>query len=300
MFNLKRLFIIAALSLLPGALSPGQARETTQFSFSAAPVFQSETGLDRGGKFSLSHYQIRGSASRSLSESLQAGISIGYDYLDFDFSGVSGFAGHRAWSSIHRIGLGLPVSFRASESWRIFISPSIDFSGESDADFIKAIRYGAAMTAAYLFRPDFSLGAGLGVFHGLEETRVFPFLTVYWKIDENWLLANPFSAGPIGPAGLELTYSPSGLWELGGGGAYRSSRFRLDDKGIAPDGIGQLSGLPAWLRITRKFSRQYKLDLYGGVLLNGELRIENRDGRRLDSDDFDPAAFMAVNISTSF
>ena len=128
----------------------------------------------------------------------------------------------------------------------------------------------------------------------------FPFLTVYWKINENWLLTNPFSTGPIGPAGLELICSPSDLWELGGGGAYRSSRFRLDDKGIAPDGIGQLSGLPVWLRITRKFSRQYKLDLYGGVLLNGELRMEDRDGRKLDSDNFDPAAFMAVNISTSF
>jgi len=300
MINLKRLFIIAALSLLTGAFSPGQAVETTRFSLSAAPVFHAETGLDRGGKFSLGHYQVRGSASRPFSESLQAGISIGYDYLDFDFSGASGFAGHRAWSSVHRIGLGLPVSFSASESWRVFFSPSIDFSGESDADFSKAIRYGAAVTAAYLFRPDFSLGAGLGIFHGLEETRVFPFLTVYWKIDENWLLTNPFSAGPIGPAGLELTYSPSNFWELGGGSAYRSSRFRLDDKGIAPDGIGQLSGIPVWLRITRKFNQQYKLDLYGGVLINGELRIENRDGRKLDSDDFDPAAFMAVNISTSF
>lgn len=300
MFNLKRLFIIAVLTILPGAFAPSQARETIQFFFSAAPFFQSETGLDRGGKFSLNQYQIRGSASRSLSESLQAGISIGYDYLDFDFSGVSGFAGHKAWGSVHRISLGLPVSFRASESWRIFFSPSIDFLGESDADFSKAIRYGAAMTAAYLFRPDFSLGAGLRIFHGLEETRLVPFLTVYWKIDENWLLTNPFSAGPIGPAGLELTYSLSDLWELGGGGGYRSSRFRLDDKGIAPDGIGQLSGLPVWLRITRKFSRQYKLDLYGGVLLAGELRMEDRDGHKLDSDDFDPAAFMAVNISTNF
>jgi hypothetical protein len=299
MFILK-LVIIAAISLLPGAFSPGQAQETTRFSFLAAPVFHAETGLDRGGKFSLGHYQIRGSASRPLSESLQAGISIGYDYLDFDFSGVSGFAGHTAWGSVHRIGLSLPVFFRSTENWQLFISPSIDFSGEQDSELSKATRYGAAATAAYRFSPDFTLGAGIGIFQGLEETSVFPFLTVYWKIGENWLLTNPLSAGPIGPAGLELTYSPSELWELGGGGAFRSTRFRLDDKGIAPDGVGQLSGLPLWLRLTRKFSRQYKLDLYGGVLLNGELRIEDRDGRKLDSDDFDPAAFMALNISANF
>lgn len=84
------------------------------------------------------------------------------------------------------------------------------------------------------------------------------------------------------------------------GGAFRSSRFRLDNEGAAPDGIGQLSGLPVWIRITRKFSRNYKLDLYGGALFNGELRIEDRDGRKLGSDDFDPAAFMAVNISARF
>jgi hypothetical protein len=123
---------------------------------------------------------------------------------------------------------------------------------------------------------------------------------VYWKISEKWLLANPFSAGPIGPAGLELTYSPSDLWEWGGGGAYRSNRFRLDNQAIAPDGIGQQSGLPTWIRVTRKFRRNYKLDLYGGILLNGEIRIEDRDGRKLGSDDFDPAAFMAVNVSARF
>jgi len=309
MLKLKWHFILifGALSLLSGAFIPGQAQEKTsrlnnrelQFSFSAAPVFQSKTDLDHGGEFSLNQYQFRGAATRSFSGSTRLGFSIGYDYLDFDFSGATAFAGTKPWREVHRIGLGLPV-FWADENWQILFTPSIDWSGESGADFSEALRYGVALAGTYRFNSDFSLGAGIGLFHGLEETNAFPFLTVYWKISEKWLLTNPFSAGPIGPAGLELTYSPSGLWELGGGGAFRSSRFRLDNKGVAPDGIGQSSGLPVWIRMTRKLGRHYKLDLYGGVLLNGELRLENRDGRKLGSDDFDPAAFMAVNISAKF
>ena len=270
------------------------------WSFSAAPVFQSETDLDRGGKFSLRHYLLRGGASKSVSDSTRMGFSIGYDYLGFDFSGITAFAGAKPWSEVHRISFSLPVIYRATEDWLFFITPSIDFSGESDADFSEALRYGAAVFASYRFSPVFSLGAGISVFQGLEETNAFPFVTVYWKISEKWLLTNPFSAGPIGPAGLELTYTPSGLWEWGGGGAYRSSRFRLDNQAIAPGGIGQSSGLPVWVRVTRKFSRNYKIDLYGGILLNGEIRIEDRDGRKLGSDDFDPAAFMSVNISAKY
>jgi hypothetical protein len=297
-------FLIIVLSMvLNASIAASQSDEKSndiKFSFSAAPIFQSETDLDRGGKFSLNHYQLRWAATKSFSDSTRLGFSIGYDYLDFDFTGTAAFAVAKPWSEVHRIGFAVPVFYRAAENWQLFITPSIDFSGESDADFSEALRYGAVVSATYRFNPDFSLGVGIGIFQGLEETNAFPFLAVYWKISEKWLLANPFSAGPIGPAGLELTYSPSDLWELGGGGAFRSSRFRLDNEGAAPDGIGQLSGLPVWIRMTRKLGWHYKLDLYGGVLLNGELRIEDRDGHKLGSDDFDSAAFMAVNISARF
>ena len=297
-------FLFCVLGLMlnasPATSQTDKKTNDTNGSFSAAPMFQSETDLDHGGKFSLSHYQIRVAATTSVSNSTRLGFNIGYDYLDFDFSGVSAFAGAKPWNEVHRVGFGLPVIYRATEDWRLLFTPSIDFSGESSADFSEALRYGAVVSATYRFNPDFSLGAGVGIFHGLEETNAFPFLTMYLKISEKWLLTNPMSAGPIGPAGLELIYLPDGLWEFGGGGAYRSSRFRLDNDGPAPDGIGQSSGLPAWLRITRKLGRHHKLDVYGGVLLNGELRIEDRDGHKLGSDEFDPAAFMAINISARF
>jgi len=297
-------FSIIILSMvLNASLAASQANEQSNefdFSLSAAPIFFAATDLDRGAKFSLRQYQLRGVATRSFSDSTRLGFSFGYDHLDFDFSGITAFGGPEPWRKVHRIGLGLPVFYRAGDSWQFMVSPSLDFSGESGADFNEALRYGAVVSATHRFNPAFSLGAGIGIFHGLEETNVFPYLAVHLKINEKWVLTNPFSAGPIGPAGLELTYFPSDFWEIGGGGAYRSSRFRLDNHGIAPGGIGQSSGLPAWLRITRKFSRHLKLDLYGGVLLDGELRIEDRDGRKLGSDDFDPAAFMAVNFSARF
>lgn len=82
------------------------------------------------------------------------------------------------------------------------------------------------------------LGVGLGVYDQIEKTSVFPVVIVDWRLNDLWRLVNPLPSGPTGAAGLELDYRFDGNWTAGVGVAYRSVRFRLNDRASAPGGCG--------------------------------------------------------------
>jgi len=84
------------------------------------------------------------------------------------------------------------------------------------------------------------------------------------------------------------------------GAAFRSESFRLKNSGLYADGKGKFKSIPAWVCLSRIVSEHFKLDLYGGVMFGGEVRVDDSGGDRLVSDDYDPAPFMALTISSRF
>jgi len=46
--------------------------------------------------------------------------------------------------------------------------------------------------------------------------------------------------------------------------------------------------------------RDLKLDLYGGAAFNGKMRINDRNGNELGSDDFETAPLAALSLTLSF
>ena len=163
-----------------------------------------------------------------------------------------------------------------------------------------AFGYGAVFAVSYRVSPAFTLGAGAGVFRRTEETKGFPYIAVDWKITEDLRLSNPFRTSPSGPAGLELSWRISDRWEIAAGGAYRSFRFRLDDSGVAPNGVGEQESAVGYARLTYRMGRDLKLDLYGGAAFNGKMRINDRDGNELGSDDFETAPMAAFSLTMNF
>ena len=122
---------------------------------------------------------------------------------------------------------------------------------------------------------------------------------VDWQITPEWRLANPLRAGVTGPAGLELSWQPRGAWEWGLGGAWRSLRFRLDDEGSAPNGVGEETLVPVWLRGVRELGR-LRLAIYAGMSLEGELRLENRRGETFSEQRYAAEPFAAIYLSGAF
>jgi hypothetical protein len=270
------------------------------YSFSYAPIYQLETDLEGGGKFDVSRHFFRFDVLRPINRQLRIGLGLAYDFENWDFSGVSNVAGATPWSKIHRPGINLPIFYAISEDWQLGFTPAIEFSGESGAEPDEAFTYGGVFSLTHPVNKNLFFGLGFGIFNRLEKLEVFPFIVINWKINDQFRISNPFRAGPAGPAGLELVYSPWEKWEFGIGGAYRSYRFRLDDKSAVANGIGEVDSLVTFVRADRKIGTNLNIGLFGGALFGGKLSIEDAKGNDLASVTYDPAPFLALTFTGRF
>jgi len=291
------LFTIFSSSAQAEPAGPKDTNRTVS-SFSFSPIYQFESNFDHAGSFSAQRYGFNFDTSKPIMNALRAGISLGYEFETFDFSGTTAFAGADPWNDIHRFSAGLPVNYRMTDSWSLFVSPQVEWYGESEvANWKDALGYGAIFAVSYRVSPGLTLGAGAGVFNRMAETKGFPYIAIDWKISEELRLNNPSRTSPSGPAGLELSYRISDRWEIASGGAYRSFRFRLDDSGVAPNGIGEVDSTVGYGRLTYRMGRDFKLDFYGGAAFNGKVRIAGSNGNELGSDDFKTAPMMALSLT---
>jgi hypothetical protein len=140
----------------------------------------------------------------------------------------------------------------------------------------------------------------VGAYSNLEKVSVFPFLAVNWQITDQLRLTNPFRTSPAGPAGLELSYNLNRNWEIGVGGAYRSYRFRLDQNGSIPNGIGESRRVPIFARLSYNLSPAFGADLYGGVAIINKLWIDTPNGDDLYSTKYAVAPLVGLTLRARF
>jgi hypothetical protein len=304
--NAAILALVVALMAIPDraaaqSTDPAEDRRAkTGYSFSYTPIYQFETDLDSGGSFDVQRHFLRFDIARFIDRQWTVGLGLSFDYERWDFSGIAGLAGVDLWDEIFRPGISLPVFYSTGGKWRFGIIPSIDFAGASGAETSESLSYGAVLSAAYAVRPDLMLGIGTGIFERLDQSEVFPFVVVNWTINEQLQLTNPFRAGPVGPAGLELVYTPAGALEMGVGAAYRSYRFRLDDSSVVADGIGEVDFWAPFVRVGWRLGEHYRFDINAGATLGGSIAIEDQDGNQLGETDYDTAPFAGVTLSGRF
>ena len=273
------------------------SEEFPRWSVNGSAFYQFQSDLDKGGNFSAKRFFINGRWSHQVNSSLSLGAGLRYAYDGYSFSDKPGFSGRAPWGDIHMPDLSLAAFYRTESDWRFLAAATGGYSGESGAEPGDSIIYGGILSASKKIGPDLTLGLGAGIYRRFEETTFFPLIFVKWKISDQWTVGNALQAGPTGPAGLELVYRPGEDWGFGLGGAYRSVRFRLDRNGAVPNGIGSEKSIPVWLRASRRLTQEINLDLYGGLLLGGELSIEDSSGRELSSDNYRATPFLALNFS---
>ena len=160
--------------------------------------------------------QVGANVTRQFTPEFAAGLSLRYDYQDWKWDDPAAFGGAAPWSKLNAPVIGLNLSYAIAPDWRLGFNPAVEWSGESGANAGDSLSYGAVLSATRIFSPDLVLGVGAGVFRQIDETKVFPFLVVNWKITDRLRLGNPLQAGPAGGAGLELAYALSDRWEAGG------------------------------------------------------------------------------------
>jgi len=293
--------LISAISLGASATAAAQPPPNIELKASFTAFHQPTSSIDGGGEFNLSSLLMRFKVTRPVSSSTIVGLSVKFDIDDYDFYGQTELGGLEPWNDVRRFGLGIPIFTRFGKQWSLGLSPSVDWLQEYGADSDDSMTFGSPVFVARSFARDKRLGLGAGIFRNVEdEWKVFPFVAVDWRFNEKWRLSNPFEADVLGPAGLELTYTLGNHWYLGGGGVYRSFRFRLDEEGVAPNGIGENEGIATFLRLHRAGDSGLDLDIYLGATVDGRLELKDSEGSKLASSDYDTAPFVAVTFSGEF
>lgn len=283
-----------------GGAAPLWAQDSGWRSFaSVSPVFE-DASLASGGDASVGGVIVRLGTSREFGGGARVGLTVNYDYFDYSFDNPVAFGGVAPWGKLYRYGASMPVSFAMGEGWVLGITPSFDWFKESGAASSDALAWGATMTAVKVFADGNQLGLGVAAFDRVEETSVFPFPIVNWRFDRHWRLINPLAAGPTGPAGLELNYEFDSGWALGLGAAWRKTRYRLSESGPVASGVGEISGAPIFLRAKLDLGRSTTLNLYGGVIAGGTLRVEGPSGNLVREEDFDLAPLVGFNFVSRF
>lgn len=291
---------VAGALLANAVFAQEPKRNELNGSLSITGVNQFDSDLDAGGSTGFASVILNGAWSRQVSREFGVGLTLRYDYEKWRFSNPAAFQGQAPWDQLNLLSLGVPLDYAYAPDLRFAVTPVVEWAYETGASSSDVMNYGAIISATRIFSPQLILGAGVGVFRQIDETKVFPFLIVQWQIDERWRLSNPFRAGPAGGAGLELAYAIDDNWEISGGGAYRSFRFRLADTGFAPNGIGEHRFFPLFVRATRKFGPATRLDVYAGASLGGRISVDNAQGAEVGSDDYKAAPVIGLTLLHRF
>ena len=296
-FFTTSLFPALALAEQDKEMYPGMETGWT-FPFSGGYVHQFDIDLDDGGNFRADRLYIQGGSSYALEPMKSVSFTIGYGFDGYDFSADTQLAAETPWDDIHSLRFSAPVRWGIDRTWSFFAVPTVRVTAENGADLDKAFTGGGFAGFAYRFSDELTIGPGLGILTQLEESAtVFPFLLVKWNITEDLSLQTGGGlAATLGP-GLTLNWKPSSRWEFVLGGRYEKLRFRLDRDGENPGGIGEDRTFPLFIGATYSFDHTSKISIIGGMELGGELRIEDRDGRFLRKDHYEPAPFLGITFS---
>ncbi|MCX7891778.1 MAG: hypothetical protein N2544_05350 [Burkholderiales bacterium] len=290
---------LSGASLGASAQGAGNANDW-RWSYWAAGsnVFRSD--LEGGGSSGSAGLFTGIAGVKPIDAKLTVSTSVSFNLLDFSFRDPVAFGGVAPWNRVYQPGVSVGVSYLLDSGWRLGFVPTVQYSGESGADFGKSIVWGALASAAKSFSKELTLGLGVAGFSQIEKNTFFPYLIVDWRITEKLRLANPFAPGPAGPAGLELVYDLGSGWQAGLGGAVRVFRFRNSESAPTPDSIGQVRYVPLFASLSRSFTPQVKLELLAGMAVGNEVKLYNRDGDRLVKEEQDPAPFVALTLSGRF
>lgn len=287
------------LGLVGGQSTVAMAQPVNSF-VSVSPIYQGATDFDSGGgRVSMRGAVARLGTSFDLGGGTRAGVTVSYDYFDFNFDKPAAFGGAAPWDKLLRTGIAIPLMFRVGDGWLVGATPSADWFRENGASG-DALAWGATFSAVRVYADGNRLGLGLGAFNKIEDHTVIPFLIVDWRLGENWRLVNPLPNGPTGGAGLELDYEFNSRWSLGVGAAVREYRFRLSENGPVRNGIGEERAVPVFLRGTYKMHPQLAMHAYVGVNTGGRLRVEDPSGNLLREDNLASAPIFALSLIGRF
>jgi hypothetical protein len=274
------------------------ARGPWSWSVRGGVARQFATDIDGGGEFSVNRLFIEPGVRYRSGNGASVGFTMGYGYYGYDFSGS---AGVDPWSEVNSLFLSFPMRWRMDERSNLFVIPTVRSTAESGADFGESITGGALVGFSYKFSNSLTLGPGIGALTQIEDGgTIFPFLLLNWKItDALSLRTGSGLAATLGP-GLTLAWRQERQWEVAITARRSRTRFRLDDSGVVPGGVGEDRSFDIYGSVGYQMGRDTSFSLFSGLPMNGELRVEDANGNRISNTDYDSALILGATFRMRF
>lgn len=284
----------------PVALAQGNPPGTVTVSSAVTGIHQFAGDLEQGGDVQWSGAAVSATVTRQFVPAFAAGLSLRVESEDWRINSTARFGGEAPWRHLERAGASLNLSLALSRTLLVGVSPMVEWACDPKANTGDAMIYGAVLSAAKVFSPGFTLGAGASTSRQFYSVKATPFVIVNWRLTDRLRIANAVPAGPLGGAGVELRYAPDPEWELAGGGVWRSDRWRLDDAESAAGRVGETSFIPLLARLSRKLGPKYKLDLYAGASTQNELTVKDSNGNEVAHDHYGVVPMISATVSGKF
>jgi hypothetical protein len=263
----------------------------------AGATYQGEADIDGGGRLQVGRFDIGAASRTDFLEKFRWSNTFSFGANEYDFDG-GGFSTGTPWETILQMRLGTKLRYGLNEQWGIFGGGVFIFSPETGADWGQSFTGGGMVGADYRPSKTFFVSLGVAVISQIEDDpKVTPTVGLNWLPYEQWTVrvgAVPASGGAA--AAAEVAYRIVEPVELGLGVVYNQRRFRLDGSGVAPDGVGQDTSIPLRVRVGWNINQYISLQFLGGVVLGGQLELDNSNGNRLNRQDYNPAPYLGLHL----
>jgi hypothetical protein len=269
--------------------------------FSVAGGFAHQFSSDlMTGDYNVSRFDFAVSAESPVNESWNVALTFRTLVDSFDFAPTASLGlGSAPWEDIYTLSFGARVQVKLNDKWKLSGGPVVQFSRESGADWSDSATVGGTISAIYQWNDNLAIGFGVGVISQIEDDAlIIPVLTIEWTITDTLRLVSgsPTATG----VGAELIWEFAPTFELALGAGYSSKRFRLDDMGIAPGGVGEENYFPLSLRLGWKPNDHVEVSLTGGFTFGTELTLETSAGARITQEEPDGAMFAGLSARIQF
>lgn len=279
--------------LIEGELIADGAQPSVRVLGGGRFLYQGDADIDGGGSVEVFRYDLAAAGSLHLMDRLRWGNTFFFGINDYNFSGGS------PWNTVFNMRLASKLTYSITEQWGVSGGGIFMFSPENGADWGDSFSGGGLLAGEYRHSDTLFAGVGVAVITQIEDDPlVVPQVDVRWIPAEYWTvrLGGVPASGGAAAAG-EVAYRILDPLEIALGVVYQQRRFRLDDSGIAPDGVGSDDSLPVRLRVGWEVTEHVGAHLLGGVALGGQIELEDRNGNSITDSDYDPAAYVGVGVT---
>ncbi|MDX2167294.1 MAG: hypothetical protein SF182_09530 [Deltaproteobacteria bacterium] len=263
--------------------------------------WQGDADIDRGGNFSVNRFDIGLLGRAQVADPLRWTNALFFGLSDYDFGGTGG-SSNQPWGTILTLRLVSKLTYALDEQWGLTVGGVFIASPESGADWGDSISGGGLLGVDFRPAKKFFISLGAAIITELEDdVTVAPSINMIWLPAPDWAVrvgAVP-AAGGSAAAG-EVAYKVLEPLEIGLGLLFNQRRFRLDDSGIAPDGVGEENNLPLRLRLGWTITPNFSAHVFAGAALAGELQLDDRNGNLLAKSDYDPAPYVGLRLVGGF